>query len=212
MRLDHVAYATAPGEFLDVVQRLGFALGTGLSEGGRHPRFGTRNFILPLAGGTYVEVVTALDHPSTDTAPFRQAVQRRAKQGCGWLGWVVAVDDVTPVERRLGRPAADGNRRRPDGTELTWKQLGVTDMLDDPVLPFFVQWLVDPSEHPSAHSRGTVRIERLELAGYPARLADWLGAPADTPLDDVRIDWVDADEPGLVAVWFTTEHGVVRID
>jgi len=59
MRLGHVAYSAAPGEFLDVVQRRGFALGTGLSEGGRHPRFGTRTVILPLAARTYVEVVTS---------------------------------------------------------------------------------------------------------------------------------------------------------
>jgi hypothetical protein len=29
---------------------------------------------------------------------------------------------------------------------------------------------------------------------------------------EFRIDWVDDDDPGLVAVHFSTERGVVRID
>ncbi|WP_223835591.1 VOC family protein [Streptomyces venezuelae] len=78
-----------------------------------HPRFGTRNFILPLSGGTYVEVVTTLDRPAADRAPFGQAVARRAAEGGGWLGWVVSVDDIAPVETRLGRTFAEGHTDAP---------------------------------------------------------------------------------------------------
>ncbi|MFE9846538.1 VOC family protein [Streptomyces goshikiensis] len=78
-----------------------------------HPRFGTRNFILPLSGGTYVEVVTTLDHPAADRAPFGQAVARRAVEGGGWLGWVVSVDDIAPVETRLGRTSTESSFSRP---------------------------------------------------------------------------------------------------
>ena len=35
------------------------------------------------------------------------------------LGWVVAVDDITPLEERLGRESVKGNRHRPDGTSET---------------------------------------------------------------------------------------------
>ena len=76
-----------------------------------HPRFGTRNMILPLADRTYLEVVEVLDHPASDKAPFGQAVRARSALGGGWLGWVVAVDDITVVEERLGReppPRATG--------------------------------------------------------------------------------------------------------
>ena len=78
-----------------------------------HPRFGTRNMILPLADHTYLEVVEVLDHPASDKAPFGQAVRARSALGGGWLGWVVAVDDIAVVEQRLGREAAAGNRHRP---------------------------------------------------------------------------------------------------
>ncbi|MET8755556.1 VOC family protein, partial [Streptomyces sp. NPDC004667] len=66
MRLDHVSYAVARDSFVSTVQWIGSALGAGFVDGGVHPRFGTRNFILPLSGGTYVEVVTTLDHPAAD--------------------------------------------------------------------------------------------------------------------------------------------------
>ncbi len=212
MRLDHVSYVATPGHLADVVQRLGSALGAPFSDGGLHPRFGTRNFVLPLAGGTYLEVVATLDHPAADRAPFGKAVKQRAENGGGWLGWVVAVDDIAPVEARIGRPAVDGNRHRPDGFDLRWRQLGVTDLMADPQLPFFVQWLCDRGQHPSAGGSRDVHIDRMEICGDPSIVSEWLGEPADHPLDDIEVDWVDGDEPGLVAVHLATAHGTVRID
>ena len=214
MRLDHVSYAAGPGQLIDVVQRVGAALGAGFADGGRHPRFGTRNFVLPLAGGTYFEVVTTLDHPAADRAPFGRAVRRRAEAGGGWLGWVVAVDDIGPVEQRLSRTAVPGNRHRPDGADLRWKQIGVLDLIDDPQLPFFVEWLSGPEEHPSngAGAKHEIAIERVEIAGNRDTVCTWLGQPRESPLEGIAVDWVDADEPGLVAVHFSTPRGTVRID
>ena len=62
--------------------------------------------ILPLEEGRYLEVVEVLDHPASDKAPFGQAVRARSADGGGWLGWVVAVEDLAPAEERLGREAA----------------------------------------------------------------------------------------------------------
>jgi hypothetical protein len=214
MRLDHVSYAATSGQLADTVQRLGADVGTGFVDGGRHPRFGTRNFVLPLAGDTYLEVVAALDHPATDREPFGQAVKMRAELGGGWMGWVVAVDDIAPVEARLDRPSVDGNRQRPDGFDLRWKQIGVNDTMNDPQLPFFVQWLVPTEEHPS-HANGgpgTARISRIDIAGDPTRVSDWLGTPVDSLLDDIDVTWVDDEEPGIVAVHVEGPHGTVRLD
>lgn len=211
MRLDHISYACTSGEVADTVQRIGFDLGATFADGGRHPRFGTRNFILPLAGGCYVEVVSALDHPAADKAPFGRAVSQRAADGGGWLTWVVAVDDISVIEARLGRDAAQGHRIRPDGVELSWRQLGVLDVMDDPQLPFFVQWSSGPALHPSIGAQ-PVRIERVEICGDREVVARWLGEPVDHPLEDIEVDWIDGDEPGIAAVWFSTPNGPVRID
>lgn len=206
MRLDHVSYACAPGELAEVVQRIGSELGAAFVDGGIHPSFGTRNFILPLADNVYVEVVAALDHPASDKAPFGRAVRHRADEGGGWLGWVVAVDDIAPVEEQLGRASVAGHRIRPDGTELRWRQIGVLDLIDDPQVPYFIEW-DDEQCHPGRNG-GPVQLASIELNGDPETLKTWLGA-VEIP---AQISWVTNDEPGIVACGFQTPRGFVRID
>jgi hypothetical protein len=214
MRLDHLSYAAPTEHLADVVQRLGSRLGAAFSDGGVHPRFGTRNFVLPLAGGSYLEVVSALDHPAAENAPFGQAVKQRCTNGGGWLGWVVEVTDLAALEARLGRRSVEGHRRRPDGYDLRWRQIGVTDLIDDPQLPFFIHWESDTAQHPGYQGHSGLRIVKLEIAGDPARVNDWLGTTNGHPLDDVDVEWVEPTEGdvGLVAAHFATPRGIVRVD
>jgi hypothetical protein len=212
MRLDHIVFAAGPDGLRGTSKRLSDLLGEDVRDGGVHPRFGTRNAILPLTGGTYFEVVEVLDHPASDKAPFGQAVRARSEAGGGWMGWVVAVDDLAPFEERLGREAVNGNRHRPDGIELLWKQLGVRGLQSDPQLPFFIQWLTDPANHPSTGATGEVALEALEIAGDRARVSDWLGQSVDQPLEDIKVEWVAPNgTPGIVAAHFRTPNGPVRI-
>lgn len=212
MRLDHIVFAAGPDGLAATAARLSKVLGEDFVDGGVHPRFGTRNRILPLTDGTYLELVEVLDHPASDKAPFGQAVRARSELGGGWMGWVVAVDDMGPLEARLGRESVKGNRHRPDGTELLWKQLGVKGLQSDPQLPFFVQWESDPSLHPSVGASGNISLASLEIAGDPARVSEWLGAPVEKPLEDVKVDWVAPNgTPGVVAVAFQTPNGIVRL-
>lgn len=219
MRLDHVSYAVSHNELADTVQRLGNLLGGTFEDGGRHPRFGTQNFILPIEGGVYLEVVSALDHPASDKAPFGQAVKARAAAGGGWLGWVVAVDDIAPVEARIGRESVEGHRVRPDGFDLTWRQVGVADLLEDPSLPFFIQWTCPAEEHPSQAHPAKVSVVGVEFSGDRDRVREWLGGQTITsgdiaaPISGADIAWVDEDEPGIVAVTFRNSRGdLVRVD
>ena len=192
-------------------EQLGALLGAEFVEGGYHPRFGTRNQILPLANGHYLEVVEVLDHPAADKAPFGQAVRARTEEGGGWLGWVVAVDDLAPVEARLGRAAVEGSRHQPDGQRLSWQQIGVKGMQSDPQLPFFVRWLTDMSLHPAAGG-GNIELVSLEIAGDSRRLDDWLGGQTKQILADVEIEWTAPNgQPGLEAAVFATPNGKIRI-
>ena len=104
-----------------------------------------------------------------------------------------------------------GHRRRPDGVDLTWRQIGVLDMLDDPALPFFTQWEIDPGLHPSGRPRGADRHRGTpRSAATAATIAAWLDEPLERA--DFRFDWIEDEDPGLVAVHFATPHGIVRID
>ena len=213
MRLDHLSYAAGPEGLAACVQRIGARLGAAFSDGGLHPSFGTRNFVLPLNHGCYLEVVDALDHPAVDTAPFGRAVKARAEAGGGWLGWAVRVNDITAIESRLGRRAVDGHRRRPDGFDLRWKQIGIKDLAVDPQRPFFVQWQTDDEHHPSG-SGSAITLMSVELAGDEAVVDAYLGVSSTQPLDGIEVIWEipDEDETGLIAAIFSTPNGIVRVD
>ena len=114
MRLDHVSYAVSHNDWPTRCSGSARCWGT-FVDGGRHPSFGTNNFVLPLTGGTYLEVVAALDDPAAEKAPFGARRPQPGGRRRRWMGWVISVEDIAVVEQRLGRPAADGRRVRPDG-------------------------------------------------------------------------------------------------
>jgi hypothetical protein len=210
MRLDHVSYAAEPDGLAATAARLSDAIGVKSVDGGVHPRFGTRNMVLPLRGGHYVEVVEVHHHPVADKAPFGQAVRARSKVGGGWLGWVVSVEDMAAVESRLGRTSVAGNRRLPDGTELHWTQLGITGLLADAQLPFFVSWGEGSAPHPSMSGPSEVSLVGLQIAGDRSRVIDWLGAPKAR--SDIDVDWVAPHgTPGLLSVTFASPSGTITV-
>jgi Glyoxalase-like domain len=210
MRLDHVSYAAEPDGLRATAARLSESIGVESVDGGVHPRFGTRNVVIPLRGGHYVEVVEVLDHPVADKVPFGQAVRARSKAGGGWLGWVVAVDDMALVESRLQRESVIGSRRLPDGTELHWSQVGVTGLLADGQLPFFINWTDGSAPHPSRSGPTEVSLVGLQIAGDRARVVEWLGE--SQTIEDVDVDWVAPHgTPGLLSVTFASPTGTTTV-
>jgi len=163
MRLDHVSYVSSHDQISDVVNRIGSQIGTAFVDGGIHPKFGTRNFTAPLLNGQYIEVVCPMDHPATEATPFGQAVKKKANEGGGWMGWAIATDKIQIIESRLERKSVDGLRKRPDGTSLHWKQIGVLEIIQNSNSPFFVEWL--SIEHPSRDGIPIAEIVKLYLSG-----------------------------------------------
>lgn len=211
MRVDHVVYAAENDGARATAARLAEQLGVEAVDGGVHPRFGTRNVILPLLGDRYLEVVEVLDHPASDKAPFGQVVRARSEAGGGWLGWVVSVEDITKQEQRLGRDSVTGNRHRPDGVELRWKQLGVKGLQSDPQLPFFVEW-AEGAQHPSGIGSTQVALRSLEIAGDPERVRDWVGVDEDYVPADVDFNFIaPRGTPGILSVTFETPNGSVTV-
>lgn len=213
MRVDHVSYAAEHDGVRATADRLAEQLGVRAVNGGVHPSFGTRNVILPMAHERYVEVVEVLDHPASDKAPFGQAVRSCSARGGGWMGWVVRVPDLTPYEARLGREAVPGKRRFPDSRELTWRQLGVNGLINDPQLPFFVCF-DDMSLHPSRAigAAPSVSIAGLTIAGDPARVQQWLDLPPGGTLPVIDFTFIAPHGmAGLMSVSFDTPKGLVTV-
>lgn len=208
MRIDHVCYAAGPDGMERTAERFAQRLGVGAHHGGVHPTFGTRNMILPLAQERYLEVVEVLDHPASDKAPFGRAVRSRSEQGGGWLAWVIATDDLSDVEQRLGREAVPGHRHTPEGIELSWRQVGITSTMADPALPFFIRW-DDVSHHPSRLDHSGVRLTGLSICGDQQRVRQWLGLNGTEGgwEQGIEFDFDPGDRPALEAVSFQTPVG-----
>jgi len=214
MRLDHVSYAASHDQISDVVNRIGSQIGTAFIDGGIHPKFGTRNFTAPLLNGQYIEVVCPLDHPATDATPFGQAVKKKAEAGGGWLTWVFSSNELSKVEEKFGRKAADGYRTRPDGSELKWKQIGVKEIVGSGELPFFIQWLTD--NHPSKDGNSVAKITKIIIAGDEKLADSWFQDEIQLGLKDVEIEWVKPEandgDKGIVTVHLTTPTGIIKLN
>ncbi|TYC99040.1 VOC family protein [Arthrobacter echini] len=213
MRLDHVSFACEPDGLAATAERIAAKLDMEPVKGGVHPRFGTRNMIFPLVNGQYLEVVEVLNHPASDKAPFGQAVRARSEAGGGWMGWCVAVDDLGPFEERLGRNAVPGNRKFPDGQELTWQQIGIKGLIADPQVPYLLRWDdgTDPL-HPSKARAASVKLDCLTIAGSSERVTEWLGTEVEETLDGVQVQWIAPNgTPGIMSVVFETGDRRVEI-
>lgn len=214
MRLDHVSYAASHDQVIDVIQRIGSRLNGTFFDGGIHPRFGTRNFILPLMGRNYIEVVSPVEHPVLDDSPFGNLVRKRVSDGGGWLAWVCSTNNINEIEKTMARKSIESHRLKPNGSEVKWKQLGVIETLNNSELPFFIEW--ETEEHPSQEGFSNTLISEIEFQGDKLKIDKFLGQDCNVVLNPVRAIWKTLEEsskvPGIISVSFSTINGIVKID
>jgi hypothetical protein len=212
MRLDHVSYVASHDQISDVVNRIGSQIGTAFIDGGIHPKFGTRNFTAPLLNGQYIEVVCPMDHPATDATPFGRAVKKKAEEGGGWMSWVLATDNISKIEKSLGRKAVDGQRKKPNGSILQWKQLGVLEVLQDSQQPFYVEWV--SKEHPSSDGVAHTKLSELFIVGEESSSLKTLNEFKSTILKNININFIKSESEitGIKEIAFEFKGGKVVID
>ena len=200
MQRDNGSFMTSHDQLADTFQRLSARLGSTFVGGDNHLRFGTRNFTLLLQNGNYLEIICPIDPPSSDSTLFDMALSQRAAEGSGWLTWVVVVNS---------------HRKKPDGKDLAWKQIGVLGTLEDKQLQFFIEWL--SLYHPSTDGKAITKIVKIEIAGDESCIEEWLGPELRSAIGSgVEVEWFAASasegESGIAAVHVLTPSGVVRLD
>ena len=187
MRLDHVSYAASHDQISDVVNRIGSQIGTAFVDGGIHPKFGTRNFTAPLLNGQYIEVVCSLDHPATELTPFGRAVKKKSEEGGGWMSWVLAVDDISKIETSFGRSAMNGERKKPNGSILKWRQIGVIEVLEDFSQPFFVEWV--SKDHPGKDGAGSADLFEIVFEANQDKSLRTIGEHIDEITKNLNLEF-----------------------
>jgi Glyoxalase-like domain len=147
--------------------------------GGAHPGWGTANRIVPL-GDTYVELIAVVDERVASTSTFGQWVGAGATPTGRPIGWVVRPDDLDETATRLDLEPRAGERARPDGELVRWRVAGIEEAVEQPGLPFFIEWAPQtPFPGTVARDGGPVpAVAQLEIETQPERLDAWLGEHA----------------------------------
>ncbi len=132
--------------------------------GGAHPGQGTRNALLSLGEGVYLELYAPNPAEAVDSPTVKELQGlRRLKP----IGWAVSTTDVDALRSYLGSlglpqsPPEAGSRVRPDGSVLQWVSFGFEN-LDHSLAPFFIQWK-QREFHPSLTSPGGCRLVSIRL-------------------------------------------------
>ena len=162
IRIDHVIVGVADLEA--GVAELERLTGVRSVVGGVHPGQGTRNALMSLGDGSYLEILAPDPAQTVDNEMIRQL---RASTRPAGVAWAISADDENILRSALadGRvtlsaPEA-GSRAKPDGTILRWITFEF-EGLDDPLAPFFIIW-ADPKLHPSRTSPGGCRLMKLVI-------------------------------------------------
>ena len=181
--LDHLVYATPDVDA--AVEWVTAALGVRPSPGGRHVGLGTRNALLDLGSGAYLELIGVDGEAADGPRPFgldRITEPRLA----GWAAKAAGIERLVARARAAGYdagPVQSLSRRRPDGVELHWR---LTPPGPEPVelVPFLIEW-ADGTPHPSSTSAAGCRLRSFTAAHpEPAAVLPSLRAlGADLPVE-----------------------------
>jgi len=155
--LDHLVLATA--DLFRTVRRFADATGIDPVEGGRHARWGTRNFLVGLGGTAYLELLGP--DPEAERAPVFDF--EGPERLITWAIHPADVDGVLVTAREAGVDLGQIgalSRETPDGELLSWRVSTPPDYLYDGLVPFLIDWGSTP--HP------TTNLPTVELVSLHA--------------------------------------------
>jgi len=176
-QIDHVIVGVS--DLDEGIAELGRLTGVQPIVGGEHPGRGTRNALLALGPRVYLELLA----PQAGAELEEAAAPLRDLEKPTPLGWAVSTRDPAATARLLeaeGFRSSDptpGSRRKPDGSELQWVTLALTEPAIDGA-PFFIRW-GEKSPQPATTSPQGCTLAGLRLVDPDAtvlrRLVDVLG-------------------------------------
>jgi len=170
--VDHLVYATPDLELgIQTIEKL---TGVRASAGGQHPGLGTRNALVALGPSTYLEIIGPDPEQPKPDGPRRFGIdQLKAPR---LLTWVAKGTELAPFVNRarangvhLG-DVMSGSRKRPDGVVLSWRYTDPNVVLEDRLVPYFIDWGTSP--HPAMTAAPGLSLRALSAEHpEPERMA-----------------------------------------
>jgi hypothetical protein len=161
--LDHLVYAAPDLE--SAVDDLERRTGVRAVAGGSHPGRGTRNALIGLGSNAYLEILAPDPSQPPSDGPLWLGVGGAASRGPRLSAWAVRTTDLAGIARRAEAAGVrlgdlvSGSRRRADGVLLSWRLTDPREVLEDGLVPFFIDWETSP--HPSASAPGGIVLAAL---------------------------------------------------
>jgi hypothetical protein len=214
--VDHVLLPVADLE--ESARRLHDRFGLESIAGGRHPKVGTANRIVPL-GSQYLELIAIVDPEEAAGSMLSRRVERALKDGKTFVAWALRTQDLDAVRRKLLAagwdlpPMIEGSRKRPDGQVLGWRTQNVDSSGELSAIPFVIEWRIPDGLHPgqaqAAHRGGVTTLRRVVVgARDPDRVREKLKLLLGTSdLYDVR----HAEADGVQRLALEDEDGDIEI-
>jgi hypothetical protein len=160
---------------------------------------------VPL-GPSYLELIGVEDEEEASRGFLGQHLITVLREGERFVGWCVRPERFDEAVARTGLEAGEGSRVRPDGATVRWRSAGPEVTMQDPSLPFFIEWLVPEELHPGrmgAEHRAEPRgISWVEVQGDEDAVRSWLG-------DESVPVRVVPGSPALLAVGIATAGGEI---
>lgn len=191
-RLDHLVYATH--DLAATVARFTDVTGVTPVVGGRHPDWATRNMLVRFGQTSYLEIIGPdPDHPAPDAAsmPFGLDALTRPRLAT----WAVRPDDIVSAAAASAAAGADlgpvtaMQRRRADGTTLTWRLALPHRLVLGGIAPFLIEWGSTP--HPADDDLPQVRLLQLHAStpepGTLRHVLKALGVQLDVSMGPPRL-------------------------
>jgi hypothetical protein len=149
-RVDHLVYAVP--DLQAGIDHIDQVLGVRATPGGQHPGVGTRNALVSLGPGTYLEIIGPdPDQPSPAQPRTFGIDSLKAPKLVTWAAKSSSLEslvrDAASHGVTFGQVSA-GSRRTPAGTLLQWRYTSPRTVIADGLVPFFIDWGTTP--HPAA--------------------------------------------------------------
>lgn len=182
--------------------------------GGRHPKVGTANMIVPL-GRQYLELIAIANPQEAAASRLGKRIPPALDERRMFVDWALRTRDLNAMRNKLlGAgwdlpPIEEGSRRRPDGRVLHWRTQDVNTGQAQTAIPFVIEWDVPEGFHPSEaiaeHPSGATALRRVVVgARNPARVREQLQLLlGDSDLYEVR----KAASDGVEELVLDSPHG-----